>query len=187
MKSKRRIVESIIVIFLSFGGFIFVVPEMNKDIAKISTQNGYNSGVVGIAQTMPLVYGVMIIFVVFATIFGGKAVVEYIKYKRWDDFGNRLKLAYTAKFGGENPAFNQEVDAMILQCKTMKKGIGNDTKRSAEMRLKQYAHMCEIPFVIPEEEHLSEVEKTAEFKPIEPPSYSDNKHDYKDNPKSINY
>ena len=162
MKSKRRIVESIIVIFLSFGGFIFVALEVNKDIAKISTQNGYNSGVVGIAQAMPLVYAVMIIMMVVATIFGGKAVVEYIKYKRWDDFGNRLKLAYTAKFGGENLAFNQEIDAMILQCKTLSVKSG-DTKINAENRLRRYAHMVEVPYIIPEEEHLSETEKTEEL------------------------
>ena len=45
----------------------------------------------------------------------------------------------------------------------MKKGTNSDTKGSAERWLKQYAHMCEIPYVIPEEEKLSEVEKTKGF------------------------
>ena len=147
---------------VSIVAIIIFMLIMNQTLATISTANGYSSGVVGISQVFPITYIIGSIFIAFASIFGGKKIVEYIKYKKWDDFGNRLELAYTAKFGGENLAFNQEIDAMILQCKTLSVKSG-DTKINAENRLRRYAHMVEVPYIIPEEEHLSETEKTEEL------------------------
>ena len=159
----KKFLKTFAVLVVSAGAILFLFPLINQEVSTISTTNGYSSSVVGMAQTLPLMYIACIILVVVASIFGGKAVIEYVRYKKWEDFGNRLKLAYAAKFGGENSAFNKEIDDMVLQCKTMKKGIGDSTKSNAEMRLKRYAHMVEVPYIIPEEEHLSEVEKTEEL------------------------
>ena len=158
----KKIVKPLIIMAVGIGSMLFFAPMVKGSISKISTANGYSAATVGIAQTMPLIYIVMTTVIVISAIFGGKAVVEYIKYKKWDDFGNRLKLAYTAKFGGDNLAFNQEIDAMILQCKTLSVKLG-DTKLNAENRLRRYAHMVEVPYIIPEEEHMSEVDKTEEL------------------------
>jgi hypothetical protein len=159
----KHLIKVLVVLAIGAGSVILFLPAINASVAEINTDNGYNSAVVSMAGVLPIVYITFSILMIFVVIYGGQKVVEYIRYKRWDDFGNRLKLAYAAKFGGENLAFNQEIDSRILQCKTMKKGMNADTKGAAERWLKQYAHMCEIPYVIPEEEHLSEVEKTKEF------------------------
>ena len=138
-----------------FGGIVWI----NYSIAHMDKTN-MSAATNALVSILPIIYafeGVIVIIHIFTT------TKEIIRYKRWDDFGNRLKLAYTAKFGGENKEFNEEVNNRILQCKTMKVGIGSNTKGSAERWLKEYAHMVEIPFVIPEEEHLSEEDKTKEF------------------------
>lgn len=181
MKAIIGLILSAIAVCLGVG----LIPPVVKNVSGITTANGYSSGTVGMAVILIIVFVSMIIFMILESMMQEpKENVEVVEV--WEDFGERLKVAYAAKFGGDNPAFNQEVDAMILQCKTMKKGIG-DTKKSAELRLKNYAHMCEIPFVIPEEEHLTEEEKTVKFKPVERYEYSDNKHQYKDNSKGTNY
>ena len=85
---------------------------------------------------------------------------EYVRIRKWKDFGNRLKLAYAAKFGGENKAFNDEVDAHIKVMRVMSKGY---TKSLDEDWLKRMSRFVEVEYIIPEEEHLSEVEKTEEL------------------------
>ena len=87
-------------------------------------------------------------------------VQKYIRYKRWDDFGNRLKVAYAAKFGGKNPAFDEKVEQDILAVKALGKGF---TKSINMDNLKALAKFVEVPFIIPEEEYLSEKDKTKSF------------------------
>ena len=163
---------------------VSLIPSVTTTLSGITTANGYSSSVVEMAFVVLIVFVATISLIIIRMMSKGQDT-ETIKL--WEDFGNRLKLAYTAKYGGENTAFNQEVDNMILQCKTLKKGIGSSAKTSAEMRLKEYAHMCEIPYVIPEEEYLSESEKTKELKYTTPPTYTDNKHTYTDNKKGTGY
>ena len=180
MKAITALIISAIATFVG----VSLIPTISTAVSGITTANGYSSTTVGMVGVVLVIFSAMIIFMMLRTM-ADKRQTELIK--SWDDFGNRLKLAYTAKFGGENPAFNQEVDSMILQCKTLKKGIGSSAKTSAEMRLKEYAHMCEIPYIIPEEEYLSEVEKTEALKDTTPYTYTDNKHTYTDNKKGTNY
>lgn len=61
----------------------------------------------------------------------------------WDSFGIRLKVAYSAKYGGKNPAFNEEVDRHIATVKA----LGNGYTRAITMDwLKRVARMVEISF-----------------------------------------
>jgi hypothetical protein len=86
--------------------------------------------------------------------------VVYYRYQKWGAFGNRMKAAYSSKFGGDNPAFSQEVDQHIKAMQALGKGT---TKTINEEWLKRMAKFVEIPYVVPEEEILSEIEKTEQF------------------------
>lgn len=177
-------IMALLIAFIAVYVGVSLIPNSTTTISGITTANGYSTSVVSMVSLALIAFIAMVVFMIFNMMQKGQNTKTL---KLWEDFGNRLKLAYTAKFGGENPAFNQEVDSMILQCKTLKKGIGSSAKTSAEMRLKEYAHMCEIPYIIPEEEHLSEVEKTEALKDTTPYTYTDNKHTYTDNKKGTNY
>ncbi len=111
-------------------------------------QTGWGAAEKGFMDVIPIVIAASAILGTFAFIGGGPAAVTYIRYKRWEQFGIRLKLAYEAKFGYSNPAFNEEVDCLVL------------TKEQNESRLKRLARFVEVKFVIPEEERLAETVKT---------------------------
>ena len=64
-------------------------------------------------------------------------------YFSWGAYGKRLKLAYAAKFFGDNSGFDQEVDARIAIMRVMGNG---DTKVLAEEWLKKMARFVEIPW-----------------------------------------
>ena len=78
----------------------------------------------------------------------------------WSAFGNRLKVAYSAKFNGESPAFSEEVDAHIKVMKSLGRG---HTKSVHMDKLKRLSAFVEVPFRIPEEDCLPEEEKTRAF------------------------
>jgi hypothetical protein len=110
---------------------------------------------------LPLVFSIMMTLFIVKSIGGVSCVVKRVKrYRMWDALGNRMKEAYSAKFGGENPAFNTEVDAHIKIMKTLGKGA---TKGMTWYWLRSRCKFVEIPCVVPEEECLAEVEKTRQF------------------------
>ena len=113
-----------------------------------------------LATNMPVVVALAGVIGMFLALVGGMEVYKYVKYKKWETFGNRLKEAYTAKFGYPNPAFEKEVDQHVLAMRALGKG---DTKAVNEDWLRRMAKFVEVPWAVPEEEHLTEVEKTNEF------------------------
>ena len=58
----------------------------------------------------------------------------------WDDYGNRIKNAYSAKFGGANTGFNEEVDGRIEVMKHNGKGF---TRTIATLWLKRMHQFTE--------------------------------------------
>lgn len=108
---------------------------------------------------LPFILGAVLILGMFASI---GAVSNYVRVKKWRDFGGRMKEAYTAKFGYPNPGFEQEVDQHIKAMEALGHG---DTKSINESWLRRMATFVEIPYIIPEEELLSEVEKTTQYDP----------------------
>lgn len=110
-----------------------------------------------ITQIMPILAAIAIIMSTLAMTGGAESVTRILK---WNAFGNRLKAAYSAKFGGDNKGFDDEVDEHIKAVKALGKGF---TKSIDVDWLKRMAKFVEIPFVIPEEEYRSEEEKTKDF------------------------
>jgi hypothetical protein len=78
----------------------------------------------------------------------------------WLAFGERLKVAYSAKFGDKNQAFNDEVDLHIRAMQAFSKG---STKRIDKDWLKRMAKFVDVNWSIPLEDSLSDVEKTEKF------------------------
>lgn len=60
---------------------------------------------------------------------------------RWEEYGNRLKMAYSSKFGGDNNGFNQEVDSRIKIMQNNGKGF---TRSIAHRWLKRIERFTEV-------------------------------------------
>jgi hypothetical protein len=128
---------------------------------------GWNSALTMIVTTfLPIVFAACIILGLFRWFIRDEGPAQhYIRYKKWDSFGNRMKAAYAAKFGGDNPEFDKVVDQHVLAMKTQGKGY---TKDIDEQWMKRMAKFVEVPFAVPEEERLSEDDKTREFEKYDP-------------------
>ncbi len=131
-----------------------------QSITKESMPADAPSSLQAISNNIGPVIGIVGVIGAFLVIMGGTEVYKYIKYKKWRAFGNRLKEAYTAKFGYPNPGFEQEVDQHIRAMEALGHGY---TKSLDEDWLKRMAKFVEVPWAIPEEERLSEVEKTEQY------------------------
>jgi hypothetical protein len=136
---------------------VIVITVINSEIASIPTDN-MTSLEAALITTLPVMTPVAYALLLVGVIAGAGVVVT--KILRWNDFGNRMKVAYTAKFGGENIEFNKEVDMHINAVKVLGNGF---TKNIDIDWLKRMAKFVEIPFVIPEEEQRSEEEKTRDY------------------------
>ena len=147
--------------FIAAAVIVFVGVNMltliNSKVDSVGTTFEATSPVVALTGMLPVVFiGMMIIFAVTA-MFGGAA---YVTYKKWTDFGHRLKLAYEGKFGYRNSGFDEEVDACVRVMRALGHG---PTKDTMEERLRGLARFVEVPFIIPEEDHLAEEVKTEEL------------------------
>ena len=60
-------------------------------------------------------------------------------HSSWYYYGERIKLAYEAKFGDNNPEFNKEIDLRVQQVERLR-GI---TSQIAADKIKRYAKMTE--------------------------------------------
>ena len=118
-------------------------------------------------EIIPIVFAVTVVLGTFAYISGDEETVvvgpikKYVRIKRWDQFGTRLKVAYKAKFGYSNPAFSQRVDELILSMRaTSNKSL---TYKQNEDALKRLSRFVEVKFVVPEEGKWSEVKRTKQL------------------------
>lgn len=67
-------------------------------------------------------------------------VMDYIS---WRNFGQRMKKAYEAKFGGRNEEFDREVDNRIAAMQYLENG---QTRQQTVQWLKSHARFVEIPY-----------------------------------------
>ena len=156
--------KSVIKILVGTGIMIFVLvfllSSINSSVSSVTNDDSYSPAIKEIVGVLPVVYTVGVVVGTLSLFYVGERVTRLL---RWREFGNRLKVAYVAKFGYENIAFNEEVDNHTRIMRTMS---NMDTKQSAEDWLKRMAHMVEVKYVIPEEEYLSETEKTKQLNDI---------------------
>lgn len=75
------------------------------------------------------IYGTMVVGSLF--FFTGDSESQEIAQARntWAAYGERLKEAYAAKFGGRNPGFEDEVDKRIAVMQNLKKGFTHTIAR----------------------------------------------------------
>lgn len=148
----KKIIQAVIT--MGIGGVMLKATQgliANTDTTGMSEAN---KAILGLS---PIVLAIIIIVCAFSIFFAGQAIIRYLK---WRDFGNRMKSAYVAKFGYPNPAFDKEIDAHVLAMEALGKGY---TKSLDKDWLKRMASFVEVPWAIPEEEHLSETDKTELF------------------------
>jgi len=127
------------------------------------------AGIQALVDVLPYVFVAVIILGAVAWIGHGVMdedakvvgkVGKYIRVKRWDQFGERMKVAYEAKFGFSSSDFNNQVDSHVKAMRALGKGY----TKSVDMDwMKRMAKFVEVPWAIPEEEKWSETEKTRRF------------------------
>ncbi len=157
-----RLITKLVVGLFGFVGIVWFTGSVDT-----SQQPSFAKAMLDIA---PIVFALGLVIMVFAELGG---VDHVVRYHKWAAFGNRLKTAYTAKFGYPNPAFNDEVDQHIRVMRTMRKHTEALTKELSEDWLKRAARMVEVPYVIPSEEHWSEEAKTEQFDGTDPQEKGD--------------
>jgi hypothetical protein len=91
---------------------------------------------------IPVFYVLISIILISYSIFNYKpsdlpeAPSEQFDY--WEAYGNRLKEAYSAKFGGENKGFNDEVNNRIVIMQKLKHGFTNTIAYDWLKRMKKF-------------------------------------------------
>jgi len=160
---KSRFISLLIGIVSAVAAFVFLFPGLQDSLDKATVN--MSSSIQTVVGILPIIYATIIVLGLTAWIAsdGPEKVKSYLN---WRAFGNRMKEAYASKFGGKNPAFNQEVDMHIKAVRTLSKGRNNYTKDLNIDWLKSRAQFVEIEFVIPEEDYLSEEEKTRQFEDV---------------------
>jgi hypothetical protein len=157
MKIKNKLVKKILAVFTgicvcALTIYLLVLSQVNKDKEP------------SVLDTiLPIILSTVVVIGVFSFMGEDSPVRKYIRYKKWVSFGNRLKVAYEAKFGYRNPAFDEEIDHRVKAMRSLGKGY---TKSVNYSKLKALAKFVEVPFIIPEEEMLAEEDKTRSFSKI---------------------
>ena len=150
--------KKVLMVVLAVGVGIIGLVILDTTIVDVKGGEDLPSSTAAMLDVMPVVFGACIVVSIVAIVFGGRMVYRYYK---WSAYGNRLKEAYSAKFGGANPAFNVEVDMHISSVRAM--GGSSMTKETNMDWLKRMAEFVEVPWAVPNEERLSEVEKTEQY------------------------
>lgn len=57
---------------------------------------------------------------------------------QWTEYGNKLKAAYAAKFGGSNPGFDDEVEQRIRIMRATKRGFAHTIARDWLKRIERF-------------------------------------------------
>lgn len=95
-----------------------------------------------IMDSLPVIFGVAVLIGAFAYLVSPAGAPIRERFK-WAPYGRRLKRAYHAKYGYENPAFDDEVDNRIRVMRVQGKG---HTRTIASDWLKRISKMVEVPF-----------------------------------------
>ncbi len=130
-----KIIWILIVLLIGVG----LLPLVNSQISQIDTTQ-YSSAVNGMAVLLPLVFAIITIFWVFKSmgVDSSKEQIDWLRY------GERLKLAYASKFGGDNRGFDGEVDYHIKIMVSNDKGF---TRQLAKDWVKRMSKFVEIEWL----------------------------------------
>jgi len=150
--------KKVLAVVLAIGVGIIGLVILDTVIADVKGEGDLPSSTIAMLDVMPVVFGACFVVMIVGMFYGGKMVYRYYK---WSAYGNRMKEAYSAKFGGANPAFNVEIDMHISAVRAM--GGSSMTKETNMDWLKRMAEFVEVPWAVPGEERLSEVEKTEQY------------------------
>lgn len=108
---RKKIITTIIILIIGVGGLIAVNDSVNGFLLSPDI-NKYSSNVKTMMTILPFMFALMVIFGALKNL-GADTQEEIAAQINWTRYGERLKLAYAAKFGGDNPGFDQEVDLHI--------------------------------------------------------------------------
>lgn len=131
--------SALVVILICCVSVFFVLPQINNAVSTITTPT-FSPAVTSMASLMSILFVVMIFLYMFKSL-GTDSPEEQIDWLR---YGNRLKLAYAAKFGGENSGFNGEVDYKIKIMVNTDKGY---TRQLAKDWVKRMSKFVEIEWL----------------------------------------
>ena len=138
-KMRKGIILKILLCLAIVGGSWFLLGALIESVADVRDNPEISSTAKGLASVLPLV-AVMAVIISIISVWYVPKVVEHFK---WSSFGRRMKRAYAAKFGGENSAFNTDLDYRIKVMRTQ--GDGH-TWTLAEDWLRRMAKFVEIPW-----------------------------------------
>lgn len=124
-------------IILAVGFFFF--NAVTESVTRVGENPGTNTATKGLVETVPFIVIAVFIVSVISLWYIPKVVERF----RWSMYGRRMKRAYAAKFGGENPEFDREVDYRI---KVMRVQGSGRTWTLAEDWLRRMTHFVEIPW-----------------------------------------
>jgi hypothetical protein len=133
-------VGKFIQILILMGLGIFGYFMMNQQIASMDTTQ-LSSAAQAMISIVPILFVAMVIGVIIMSL-GKDSEAE--KQIDWTKYGERLKLAYAAKFGGENPGFNNEVDYRIKILVNTDKGF---TRQLAKDWVKRMSDFVDIQYL----------------------------------------
>lgn len=132
----KGVIVKLILTLVSGGVGFYVVTTLLNGL----DMSGYPASASAMASVLPVVYVAIVIVGIVKSI-GVDSTEEQID---WTRYGERLKLAYTAKFGGENPGFNSEVDYRI---KIMVNTDGGYTRQIAKDWVKRMSKFTELKWL----------------------------------------
>lgn len=136
------------------GIVLSVISKIILEGTDLSSIPTIQQNLLEVAPAVPAAVGVI---ATMGALIGAEPLVRTLK---WNTLGNRIKEAYKAKFGYENLEFNKEVDLHIKAVKALGRGY---TKSLDTDWLKIMCSFVEVPFIVPEEEKIPEVNKTEKF------------------------
>jgi hypothetical protein len=156
-------VAALIGILISIVVVVVLVPVLTSVIDGVDTSK-MPKAMTSLLDILPIVFVATVVLGAISWIgadeetFAVGPIKHYVRIKRWDQFGTRLKVAYKAKFGYANSGFDQRVDELILSMRaTSNRSL---TYKQNEEALKRLSKFVEVKFKVPEEGKWSEKEKT---------------------------
>jgi Na+(H+)/acetate symporter ActP len=116
----------------------------NKYIAMVSQTGGVIACVfVGVLpHWVALCYGFFVVAFTVSQVFynpeGEVDAIETQAMDEWEAYGQRLKLAYSAKFGGDNPGFDDEVNQRVRVMQRIRGGFTHTIARDWLRRMEKF-------------------------------------------------
>jgi hypothetical protein len=133
---RKKIIQSIVTLIVGVGLFP-AINSLTNEFLSSPNAGDYTSAIKSLVSIMPLMFAIIVILGIFAGL-GKDSEVEIAAQIDWTRYGERLKLAYSAKFGGDNPGFNEEVDNHIKILVNTDKGFARQLAKDWVERMSKF-------------------------------------------------